>query len=126
MMNFKKYFSIRTSRQLLLLVIAFVIILCSCEDEAKEAAAKEKLIMTEVSSRLDYWRKELDKTCRQTALDAASKIVDSTLIAEAKLQRDTLGKLLLPPRPVRPEFDATPDTLQVKPLLKFGRDSTRK
>jgi hypothetical protein len=106
-----------------LVAVASILLIAACDDEAKQAAAKEKAIMEELNNRLESWHAEIERTCIQQAYDEASRIVDSMLIATAKLQRDSTGKLFLPPRPEKPEFGASPDSITVEPLLKFRKDT---
>ncbi len=109
----------------LLLLLTVVMFFSACDDSEKQQAAKEKLMRDEFQFRLDSWNYELERVCKEKAMTRAIAIVDSILIATARGQRDTMAKYFIPERPVRPEFQEDPDTLQVKPLLNVKKDSVK-
>jgi hypothetical protein len=76
-----------------------------------------------LDERLNQWYAELRKNCRKKVMERAIAIVDSTIIANARLNRDLSGTPLLPSRPQKPDFEAPADSTPVKPLI--GKDSTQ-
>lgn len=76
-----------------------------------------------LEERLAQWKAEVVRICAKKIDERAVAIVDSTIIANAKANRDTSGLPFVPGRPVKPDFRPPEDTLAVKPLLRTGKDS---
>ncbi len=70
-----------------------------------------------LEEKLGNWRADLDKNCREKVLDSAIVIVDSTLIVNARLNRESESPAL-PDRPGKPQIVLPEDTTPVAPLLK--------
>lgn len=73
-----------------------------------------------LEERLALWKADMTSNCLERALEKAVLIVDSTLIANARLHRDLSGKPAIPPRPEKPAFTIPADSLPVEPLLERG------
>lgn len=73
-----------------------------------------------LDDRLSNWQDMLRRNCEQAVIVEAIAIVDSTLLADARLKRDTSDRPSIPGRPGRPDFVPPDDTSEVKPLLKKG------
>lgn len=99
------------------------ILLCffgACAQE-KDNAVREQMILQTVEERVDRYKEEKRNSCRQKVLKEAGAIVDSILLAEARLKRDTSGKPVIPDKPEKPEIVPIKDSLPVRP---FFRDSS--
>ena len=70
-----------------------------------------------LDDRLRRWKEGVDRNCRNKVMEAATAIVDSTLLANARFKRDTSDIPLIPDRPNRPNFIAPSDSTPVKPIL---------
>ncbi len=70
-----------------------------------------------LDERLKRWREGVNRNCRKKVMDAASVIVDSTMLANARFERDTSDVPDIPGRPDRPDFVPPEDTLPVRPIL---------
>ena len=70
-----------------------------------------------LEEKLANWRSELEKKCKERVLDSAIVIVDSTLIANARRNRESETPPL-PGRPGKPQITLPEDTTPVAPLLK--------
>lgn len=97
----------------------------SCS-EKPPVKTKEQVMEEKLQERVERWKADLEQRCLDQAMDQAIAIVDSTIIANARLNRDTAGKPYVPLRPVKPEFVIPKDSLPVKPLLKEKTDSIGK
>ncbi|MFQ5448347.1 MAG: hypothetical protein ACE5FF_15590 [Saprospiraceae bacterium] len=85
---------------------------------------KEEVIQERVAKRLSTWKNDWEKKCRKNIMERATAIVDSTILANARLNRDTTGLPPLPERPQKPEFTAPDDSLPVQPLLLPPADTS--
>lgn len=102
----------------LLLVICCI----SCKDD-RNARAVETLIQSSLEERLAEYERILMKKCQDEMLEEASRIVDSILITEARLSRDTVNRPRKPPKPERPEVKTAIDSTPIAPFIKPERDS---
>lgn len=68
--------------------------------------------------RLEKWKGEMRKKCRNDVEVKAAALTDSIIIANAKLNRDTSIHLLIPDRPNRPDYKPPIDSVKVEPVLK--------
>ena len=97
-----------------------LVLLCvglpSCAKK-EPAITKDDVIQERVTKRLNTWKRNWEMKCRKNVMDRATAIVDSTIVANARLNRDTAGLPPLPERPQKPEFIAPDDSLPVQPLL---------
>ena len=103
-----------------LLIFAFFCVFYACSQD-KDNAVREQVIQEKVEERVERYKIEKLNSCRQKVLKRAGAIVDSILLVEARLKRDTLGKPPIPDKPVLPEIVPIKDTLPIRP---FFRDST--
>lgn len=111
--------------QILIATAATSFLLGSCSKK-QPPITKEQVIEEKLQERVERWKADLEKRCLDEAMDRAIAIVDSTIIANARLNRDTAGKPNVPVRPVKPEFVIPKDSTPVKPLLKEKKDSLGK
>ncbi len=79
---------------------------------------REQAIQERLDERLARWEAEMVKGCVKRIEEKAIAIVDSTIIANAKANRDTAGLPYIPSRPEKPDFVPPPDTQEIKPLLQ--------
>ena len=71
-----------------------------------------------LAERLDRWKADINKKCREEVEDKAAALTDSIIIANAKLNRDTSIHTLIPGRPTRPDYKPPTDSVPVKPILE--------
>jgi hypothetical protein len=81
------------------------------------AITKEEVIQGKVVERLNRWKDDWEKKCRKEVMERATVIVDSTILANARFNRDTSGLPKMPQRPEKPGFSAPNDTTPIRPLL---------
>ena len=88
--------------------------------------SKSEVIQERLDERLLRWREGMNRNCLQKVMDAASIIADSTLLANARFERDTMDFPAIPGRPNRPDFIPPKDTVAIKPIFdrKNKRDTT--
>ncbi|HHM21862.1 MAG TPA: hypothetical protein ENJ20_07540 [Bacteroidetes bacterium] len=82
---------------------------------------KAQVIQERLNQRLERWRKGMQRNCKNKIMETASAIADSTLLSNARLQRDTSGIPSIPPRPKLPDFTPPKDTTPVKPIFHNGQ-----
>lgn len=101
-------------------ISAFVFFaLCINACDRPQPKTKAQVMEARLEKRLQTWRKgQLDR-CRREVLKAATAIVDSTLLTDARLNRDLSDLPFIPGRPRRPGFEAPEDTTPIAPLLQF-------
>lgn len=95
------------------LVIAAFFVAC----ETPVGKTKQDVMNERIGRKVVNWHKTYDKKCGTDVLDAAAAIVDSTLIATARLAANRANK---PPRPVKPgqpRVEIPKDTTPVAPLI---------
>ena len=97
--------------------------LCANSCERPPSKTKGQVMQERLEKRLAKWRQAQSDRCRKEVLKTATAIVDSTLLADARLNRDISDLPDIPGRPRRPGFEAPEDTTPIAPLLKFIRDS---
>ncbi len=102
----------------ILLVFTGLLFACSSDNDN---ALREQMIQQTVEDRIQRYTKEKKNSCREKALKEAGAIVDSILLSEARLKRDTAGRPAIPEKPERPEIVPVEDSLPVQP---FFRDSS--
>lgn len=93
-----------------------MLLLAACNQ--KPAKTKEQVMQERITERLERWKADTNKKCRKDVETKAIALVDSTVIANAKLNRDTSIHSLIPGRPTRPDYQPPTDSVQVKPFLK--------
>jgi hypothetical protein len=100
--------------------------ICSPACQPKPQKTKEQVMEERLAERLERWRSEHEAACLQRVMDRATAIVDSTLIANARLGRDTSGAPFVPLRPEKPTYVPPKDSVPIRPLLPpGGRDTSR-
>jgi len=101
------------------LVASFFILLWSCEGSKKnEKVDAETQIRMTVDEKLTTTKTRRIKSCRESALKKAEEMVDSMLIAQAKLTTaDTISKPPKPPKPELLEVKQAKDNTPIKPLF---------
>src|SRR5690606_27101290 len=78
---------------------------------------KEKIINEKVAERLTAFREKKRAECRDALLAEAEKIVDSLLLAEARMELSDSLVRMRPARPARPAPLAPIDSLPVRPIF---------
>ena len=79
---------------------------------------KAQVMQERLEGRLERWREGVNRNCKKRVMDAAVAIVDSTLLANARLKRDTSDIPNIPHRPNKPDFVAPKDSVPIKPILE--------
>ena len=91
-------------------------ILSSCKKPPSKS--KAQVVKERLEDRLHRWRAGVNRNCRKKVMETAVAIVDSTLLADARLKRDTSDIPNIPPRPEKPDFVPPTDSLPVKPIIE--------
>ena len=99
-----------------LLALFFFIGFFGCKKPPSKS--KQEVIQERLDKRLKLWKEGMYRNCRKKAMDASIAIVDSTLLANARLKRDTTDIPSIPLRPDRPEFIPPEDSTPVRQILK--------
>ena len=94
-------------------------VLCpiSCSRETEKTPTKEEIIAEKIKEKVMRWEQSMRRKCKEDVADQVEYIVDSTLIARARLGLDSIGKPLKPIKPARPAVKQPKDTFPVKPIL---------
>ncbi len=100
----------------------FFLLLSGCSEDDRNQRAVQAVIQEEVEKRVRNYKQVRMQRCNEQALEEASRLADSILLLEARLERDTMGKPPKPEKPEKPEIKTVLDSLPVKPLL----DKTKK
>lgn len=96
-----------------ILVITAFFVAC----ETPVGKTKQDVMNERIIRKVDSWYATYSKRCDESVLEAAAAIVDSTLIATARLAANRANK---PPRPVKPgqpRVEIPKDTTPVAPLI---------
>lgn len=91
--------------------------LIACESQDDLQVEVEMLIEQRVQNRKDSYTSTMSGNCERKVLEEANRIVDSIVIAEARLKKDTIPKPPRPDRPPMPEPRELKDTMPVEPLF---------
>lgn len=102
--------------------LLFSLLFVSCKDE-RNARAVEALVQEKLQERLTEYERILVKKCQDEILAEASKIVDSILIKEAKLSKDTLNRPAKPAKPGKPNIITVLDSTPIAPILPSQKDT---
>lgn len=94
----------------------YILPLLGCQK--KPAKTKEEVMQERLTERLDRWKSDMEKKCRNDIEDKATALTDSIVIENAKQNRDTSIFSILPGRPTRPDYKPPTDSVPVKPILK--------
>ena len=76
-----------------------------------------------IDNKLASWRKSFEDKCKRDILELATEIVDSTLIANARAKKDTVGRPDKPLKPNDPNFIPPKDSIPIAPLINKETDS---
>lgn len=95
--------------------------LLACEPPQGETEVRQSVIEEQVVERLALHRATKTRVCQEKVLAEASRLADSILIHEARLERDSLDKPPKPFKPDKPEIKTLIDSVPIKP---FFRDTT--
>lgn len=112
---------VRTSNLLAIICIAALLgSLSACRSDGRDEnqVAVERFLEQQVAERIATYKRILEQQCRDKVLEEAGKIADSILIAEARLQRDSMNKPAKPTKPERPELKTLKDSLKLDPLFR--------
>lgn len=105
-------------------VFAIILLLAiggaSCKQEKTD---RSPLLEAALSERLEAFRQTQERFCKEKSLEKAVKVVDSILVARARLEKDSLDKPPRPTRPERPALQSPLDSSPVRPLLPAEVDS---
>lgn len=94
----------------------------ACVDR-KPTVTKQQVMQEKLNERIALWQAELEGQCQEKVMERAAFIVDSTIIANARLERDSNENFIIPARPEKPEFVIPADTAAIRPLLPTKRDT---
>ena len=102
-----------------LIIVALILIwFFRAQRNNEDAEAVQAMIEETLQERLKNYREIRAKACRSKVLEAATSIVDSILIDEARMKKDTLLKPRKPEKPVKPAIKTIIDTVPIAPFLK--------
>ncbi len=111
------------AKQLTYLLALTLLLATACLEQPKGKTKKE-VMQEKVAERLARWERSWRRSCTDKALERAGEIVDSTILARARANRDTSVRSLIPPRPEKPVVEMPLDTVPVKPFLKMEKDTS--
>lgn len=98
--------------------IGLLLLFSSFQNEVSEKDRRKQLIDAEIKKRLNDYRITEIANCQKRALNEASAIVDSILIANAiNVRADNTVKPPKPDKPEKPEILQAKDSLPVEPLF---------
>lgn len=86
-----------------------------------EEDIRVKVIHERVEERIAKYKISKYEACKRKVVKKAGTIADSILLLEARLNRDTTGRPLIPEKPESPEIKNIIDSVPVEP---FFRDSS--
>ena len=89
----------------------------SCQSEKKKPLTKDEVVAQRIEERVNRWKNSSRAKCTEHVLEAAAAIVDSILIARARLDVDSISKPLKPIKPEMPVIKELKDTLPIAPIL---------
>ncbi len=92
-------------------------VLFGCNSEVEKTPTKAEIIEEKIAEKLARWEQSMRRKCTEDVTAQVEYLVDSTLIARARLGLDSIGKPLKPVKPLRPEEKKLKDTFPVKPIL---------
>ena len=102
-------------------ILLIPLFLVSCKDDRNERAV-EALIQEKLEERLTDYEEILMRKCREEILAQAGKIVDSILISEARLAKDTLDRPAKPERPEKPDIKTVLDSTPIAPIIEKNNE----
>ena len=107
----------------IMIALSLFSLFAGCGKDDRNKNAVQAVIEEEVNNRVQNYRQVRMERCFDKALEEASRLADSILIREARLERDTLGKPPKPVKPEKPEIKTLLDSTPIRPLL--DRDSLK-
>ena len=109
---------IKMKKQLIYLLFFLITFFVFFSCKKPPSITKEQVMQERLDDRLQRWKAGVNRNCKKKIMDEAVAIVDSTLLANARFQRDTSDIPFIPERPVKPDFVAPQDSVPVKPILE--------
>jgi len=97
----------------LIILLLFMTISVGCH--RKKQVTKKEIISQRIEKKVSTWTRKTKENCTDKVNSRAEAIVDSILIANAFIGKDTLNK---PIRPKKPEIKHIGDTIKVTPLFE--------
>ena len=94
-----------------------IFFLFSCQSEKKRPLTKDEVIAQKIEDKVNRWKESTRNKCTEDVLKAAIVIVDSILIARARLDVDSIPKPEKPIKPIMPTIKKLKDTLPIAPIL---------
>ncbi len=98
------------SKSILLLLLT--ISSFACEAGEDQSVKVQALVDGLVNDRIKSHKEIRLQRCREEMLREAGEKVDSILLEEARMRRDTLSRPPKPTKPLQPAFKALPDSLK--------------
>jgi hypothetical protein len=86
---------------------------------AFQQVTKQDLIQEKVDERIENYLRLMHQKCEERVMERATAIVDSILIEQAKMRKDSMGKLPKPDRPAAPDIKSSVDSTPVAPLFSL-------
>ncbi|MGK0362994.1 MAG: hypothetical protein ACI85O_000033 [Saprospiraceae bacterium] len=99
------------------LLFCGVFLFFSCQSDKKKNLTKDEVVVIKIEEKVNRWKNSMQQKCTENILDAAAALVDSTLIARARLDVDSIPKPLKPIKPDMPVIKELKDTLPIAPIL---------
>jgi len=94
-----------------------LLLLFSCQSNKTKPLTKDEVVAQKIEERVNRWKNSTKNKCTENVLDAAAAIVDSILIARARLDVDSIPKPAKPVKPIMPAIKELKDTLPIAPIL---------
>ena len=102
-----------------LLITAILLTLLFTAFQDSEMMTKEQFVQIHLNEKLQKYKIEKAKKCRQKAIDQATQIVDSILISQARnIRIDTVQRPPKPIKPSRPNILSPNDTTPIRPVIE--------
>ncbi len=96
-----------------IILLLFIILGFGCH--RKKPVTKKEIISQRIEKKVSTWTRKTKENCTDKVISRAEAIVDSILIANAFIGKDTLNK---PVRPEKPEIKRIGDSIKVAPLFE--------
>ncbi len=104
-----------------ILFLCFLVFASLLLFSTKELPTKSDMIREKVSKRMAKFEQTTVEKCTRKVLERAGEMVDSILIARARLQvKEIVPKPDIPFRPERPEVKIPKDTTPIVPIFPEG------
>ncbi len=78
------------------------------------AKTKAQVISERIKNRVTKWQANVEAKCTREVMEKATAIVDSTIKANARAQKDTLFR---PIKPGHPDYTIPEDSIPIAPLI---------